>query len=96
MMSIPNRKTTKKEKRRTANMRSPFFRSVFLLMLFGASLLHAQVNTASLSGLATDPRVRRSSECHRKVTDQGTGYTRTVQTDGAGRLFLAGSAHRTV
>ena len=37
-------------------MRSPFLRSVLLLLsILGGSLLHAQINTASLSGLATDP-----------------------------------------
>jgi hypothetical protein len=83
-MSIPIRKTTKKEKRRTANMRSPFFRSVFLLMLFGASLLHAQVNTASLSGLASDSTGAVLPNVSVKVTSPATSYTRTLRTDAAG------------
>ncbi|HEX4021510.1 MAG TPA: carboxypeptidase regulatory-like domain-containing protein [Acidobacteriaceae bacterium] len=66
-------------------MRSLFFRIVFLLMFVsGGLLLHGQVNTASLSGLATDQTGAILSNVSVQVTDGATGYTRLVKTDAAG------------
>jgi hypothetical protein len=69
-------------------MRSPFLRTarllMFLMFLPGTLLLHAQINTASLSGLATDPTGAILADVSVKVTNPATGYTRTVRTDAAG------------
>ena len=59
-----------------------------LLVCAGASLLHAQINTASLSGLATDPSGAALPKVTVVVQDDATGYTRTVQTDSAGAYSL--------
>jgi len=53
------------------------------IVLFGASLF-AQVNTASLSGLITDPSSAAISNVTVSVTSPTTGYIRTVTTDSAG------------
>ncbi|HEX6773200.1 MAG TPA: TonB-dependent receptor, partial [Acidobacteriaceae bacterium] len=50
--------------------------------------LHAQVNTASLSGLVTDPSGAIVPNATVTVTNQATGYTRTVTTDAAGNYSL--------
>jgi outer membrane receptor protein involved in Fe transport len=61
---------------------------VYVLALFVvlslATFLHAQVNTASLSGLVTDPSGAIVPNVSVTVTNQATGYTRTVATDAAG------------
>uniref|UniRef100_A0A7V4XT89 TonB-dependent receptor n=1 Tax=Acidobacterium capsulatum TaxID=33075 RepID=A0A7V4XT89_9BACT len=66
-------------------MRSLLLRFVILLtILSGGCLLQAQVNTASLSGLATDPTGAVVAHVTVTVTNPSTGYTRTTHTDGAG------------
>lgn len=54
-----------------------------VIFLFCASGL-AQVNTASLSGLVTDPSHAALSNVNIKVTNPATGYVRTALTDNAG------------
>jgi len=69
-------------------MRSSF-RVACLLLLFSApTLLLAQINTASLSGLATDPGGAALPHVTVTATDTETGYARTVQTDSAGAYSL--------
>jgi len=58
-------------------------------LLFAASLflgmsVSAQVNTASLSGLVTDPSGATIPAVTVSVTSPATGYARTVSTDNAG------------
>ena len=58
-------------------------------LLFAASLflgmsVSAQVNTASLSGLVTDPSGATIPAVTVSVTSPATGYARTVTTDNAG------------
>jgi hypothetical protein len=66
-------------------MRFPSFRVACLILLFQATLLlEAQVNTASLSGLATDPTGAVIANSTVMVTNTATGYSRTVHTDSAG------------
>ncbi len=59
-----------------------------LIALAGGCLLHAQINTASLSGLASDPSGAALPNVTVTITDEATGYTRTVQTDTAGAYSL--------
>jgi hypothetical protein len=49
-----------------------------------APLMMAQINTANLSGLVTDPSGAAIPNVTVTVTAPATGYTRTLQTDGAG------------
>jgi hypothetical protein len=66
-------------------MSSSFRVACLLLLLFApAALLKAQVNTASLSGLATDPSGAALPHVKITASDVETGYVRTVQTDSAG------------
>ncbi len=66
-------------------LRSPFPRILFLLLaLSGRAIVHAQVNTASLSGLATDRTGAAIPQVTVTAKDEANGYTRTVQTDSAG------------
>jgi hypothetical protein len=46
--------------------------------------LHAQINTASLSGIVTDPSGAAVSNVTVTAGEEATGYTRTVRTDSAG------------
>ncbi len=55
-----------------------------LLACFGGLLLPAQVNTASLSGLATDQTGAALAHVTVVARDDANGYSRTVQTDSAG------------
>jgi hypothetical protein len=65
------------------------FRVACLLLLVSApALLEAQVNTASLSGLATDPAGAALPHVRITATDAETGYARSVQTDNAGAYSL--------
>src|ERR1700761_1611626 len=57
---------------------------LFAAALFLAAPLSAQVNTASLSGLVTDPSGAAMSNVTVKATSPATGYIRTVTTDNAG------------
>ncbi|HEX4039718.1 MAG TPA: carboxypeptidase regulatory-like domain-containing protein [Acidobacteriaceae bacterium] len=60
-----------------------------ILTLFALALtLQAQVNTASLSGLAIDPSGAALPGVTVTATDNATGYKRTVQTDAAGAYAL--------
>ncbi|MGA7522541.1 MAG: carboxypeptidase regulatory-like domain-containing protein [Acidobacteriaceae bacterium] len=65
---------------------SSSFRVACLLLLLcaPAAFLEAQVNTASLSGLATDPSGAALPHVTITATDVETGYARTVETDNAG------------
>ena len=70
-------------------MRDSIFRyAVPLLLAAGAMCVQAQVNTASLSGLATDPNGAALPHVTVVATDQDTGYKRTVQTDDAGAYSM--------
>jgi hypothetical protein len=65
--------------------RPPSPRILYTLLSFAAGcLLHAQINTASLSGLATDPAGVALPRATVVVRDDATGYTRTEETDSAG------------
>lgn len=66
-------------------MRSLSPRILCLLLAFsGGLVLQAQVNTASLSGLATDPTGAALPHVTVAAKDDANGYSRTVQTDSAG------------
>lgn len=60
---------------------------VFLICA-GSSLVYAQINTASLSGLAADPSGAALPHVTITVTDESNGYSRTVQTDAAGAYSM--------
>ncbi|MDI3255805.1 MAG: carboxypeptidase regulatory-like domain-containing protein [Bacillota bacterium] len=64
----------------------PWYRYVFLAVvaLLGAAFLPAQVNTASLTGLVTDPSGAAIPNVTIKATNSATGYERVVQSDNAG------------
>ncbi|MBV8436724.1 MAG: TonB-dependent receptor [Silvibacterium sp.] len=57
---------------------------MFLLLLTAGLVLQAQVNTANLSGLVTDPTGAVLQNVTVSVTNPATGYSRIVRTDGAG------------
>ena len=57
---------------------------LFAAALILAAPLSAQVNTASLSGLVTDPSGAAMPNVTVKATSPATGYIRTVTTDNAG------------
>ncbi|MFZ0630819.1 MAG: TonB-dependent receptor [Acidobacteriaceae bacterium] len=65
-------------------MLSSFRVACLFLLVSAPALLEAQVNTASLSGLATDPASAALPHVTIIATAIDTGYTRTVQTDNAG------------
>jgi Carboxypeptidase regulatory-like domain/TonB-dependent Receptor Plug Domain/TonB dependent receptor-like, beta-barrel len=58
--------------------------AVFLAILSGGLMLQAQVNTASLSGLATDQTGAVISNVTVTLKNPDNGYTRVVHTDAAG------------
>jgi len=58
------------------------------LLLAAGSFLEAQVNTASLSGLAADPTGAALPSVTVTATQAATGYTRTIRTDAAGAYSL--------
>lgn len=60
----------------------------WILLLTAGSLLEAQINTASLSGLATDPTGAALPGVTVTATSIDTGYQRTVKTDPAGAYSL--------
>jgi len=53
-------------------------------LLGGAIVAHAQVNTASLSGLVTDQTNAALVHAHVTVTNNATGLVRETDTDAAG------------
>lgn len=55
-----------------------------LIAIFGVSMTQAQVNTASLSGQASDKTGAALPHVTVTVTNVANGYSRTVQTDDAG------------
>lgn len=57
---------------------------ILVVTVLLAACLHAQVNTASLTGLVTDPSGAILPNVTVTVANQSTGYTRTVTTDAAG------------
>ncbi|MGA8088855.1 MAG: carboxypeptidase regulatory-like domain-containing protein [Terracidiphilus sp.] len=66
-------------------LHSPFPRILCLLLAISAGVtIHAQVNTGSLSGLATDRTGAAIPHVTVTAKDEATGYTRTVETDSAG------------
>ncbi|HEV2276427.1 MAG TPA: carboxypeptidase regulatory-like domain-containing protein [Acidobacteriaceae bacterium] len=65
-------------------MRPAILRIIFLLMLLPGGVLDAQINTASLSGLATDSSGAALAKVTVTATSSSTGYSRTVRTDPAG------------
>jgi hypothetical protein len=71
-------------------MRSSSLRVVCLTLLLclASPWAKSQINTASLSGLATDPAGAALPHVTVIATDTETGYTRTVQTDGAGAYSM--------
>jgi Carboxypeptidase regulatory-like domain len=56
----------------------------FLILITAGLVSKAQVNTAYLSGLVTDPTGAVLPHVNVSVTNKATGYGRTVSTDGAG------------
>lgn len=67
----------------------PLRRTLFASLAFAAAALvpaalHAQVNTASLSGLATDATGAALPRVTITAKDDATGYARSVETDAAG------------
>lgn len=70
-------------------MRALLLRAASALLLFSPGLLtYAQVNTASLSGLATDPSGATLPHVTVSVTENSTGYTRSVRTDNSGAYSM--------
>ncbi len=70
-------------------MRSTWQRFFGVFVFCTATLiLHAQVNTASLSGLATDATGAALPNVTVMAMDEANGYSRTVQTDSAGAYSL--------
>lgn len=65
-------------------MLSSFRVACLFLLVSAPALLEAQVNTASLSGLATDPSGAALPHVTVTAIDPDTGYARTLQTDSAG------------
>ncbi|HEV1995189.1 MAG TPA: TonB-dependent receptor, partial [Candidatus Acidoferrum sp.] len=61
-----------------------------LLVLGWASMVSAQVNTATLSGTVSDPQNLPVKGAKVTVTNAGTGAARTSLTDDAGRYNLVG------
>ncbi|HZZ38592.1 MAG TPA: carboxypeptidase regulatory-like domain-containing protein [Acidobacteriaceae bacterium] len=61
---------------------------LLLLVTAPAAFLEAQINTASLSGLATDPGGAALPHVTVTATGVETGYARTAQTDNAGAYSL--------
>ena len=59
-----------------------------LVVLAGGWLVQAQVNTANLSGLATDQSGAAVPNVTVTAKDDATGYTRTVHTDSAGAYTM--------
>ena len=49
-----------------------------------ASSANAQVNTADLSGIVTDPTGAALAHAHIAIVNGATGYTRSLETDNAG------------
>ncbi len=58
--------------------------SRLLVLLCFSSFLLAQVNTASLTGLITDPTNATVGQVKVTAQNTGTGYTRTTQSDSSG------------
>ncbi len=70
-------------------VKASWFRiATLLLLLAGAWSAQAQVNTASLSGLATDPNGAALPHVSVVATNKDTGYSRTVETDAAGAYSM--------
>ncbi len=63
---------------------SSFKVACLILLLQAAVLLEAQVNTASLSCLTTDPSGAVIANTAVIITNRATGYSRTVHTDSSG------------
>lgn len=60
------------------------FATVLFLFHLGAPSLFAQVNTADLAGLVTDPSGSAVANAHIHVENADNGYLRDMQTDGSG------------
>jgi hypothetical protein len=58
--------------------------STLLVLLCCSSFLFAQVSTASLTGLITDPTNATVGQVKVTVQNTATGYTRTTQSDSSG------------
>jgi hypothetical protein len=63
---------------------------LFLLVPGLASMASAQVNTATLSGIVSDPQGLGVKEAKVTMTNAGTGAQRTSATDDGGRYNLVG------
>lgn len=60
------------------------YAGLLLFFAFFVASLHSQVNTASLTGLVTDPTGAAIPKVEVTVTEGATGYTRKTTTDSAG------------
>jgi outer membrane receptor protein involved in Fe transport len=68
--------------------RSPSRQILLALLFSGGCFLQAQINTASLSGLATDPSGAALPHATVVAKDDATGNMRRAQTDDAGAYSL--------
>ena len=74
-------------------LRSPFLKILCLLLASsGGLILHAQVNTASLSGLATDSTGAALPHITVMAKDDANGYTRSAKRF-LGSLLVSRSTH---
>ena len=55
-----------------------------MLVLFAASRVHAQTSTGAISGTATDPTGAKVAGATVTITNEGTGVSSTLTTDGGG------------
>lgn len=61
----------------------------FLLVLAPVGVLHAQTQTATITGTATDPSGGALAGAKVEATNSGTGISQTTVTDASGRYSIA-------
>ena len=67
-----------------------FFCGVILFSLFGVDTSFAQVNTATLTGVVTDPQGLAVRGAKVTLSSEKTGTERTVTADEGGRYRIVG------